>query len=87
MGAGVGQILFLMFKSIFVLIIAAFIVASLSSGFFLNLWLRNFAYQTNVSIWIFIVTGLIALGFVWITVSYHFLKVARKNPVEALRYE
>jgi putative ABC transport system permease protein len=87
MGATVTQIIFMMFKSILILILIAFIVASLSSGYFLDLWLRNFAYQTNITFWIFILTGVIALVLVWITVSYHFLKIARKNPVEALRYE
>jgi len=50
-------------------------------------WLQNFAYKTSLSWWIFILSGLFALLIALITVSWQTFKAARKNPVEALRYE
>lgn len=50
-------------------------------------WLQNFAYRTELSWWIFILAGVITLFIVMITVSWQTFKVARRNPIEALRYE
>jgi putative ABC transport system permease protein len=53
----------------------------------MNLWLKNFAYRTNLSWWIFALAGLIALGIALFTVSWQSLRAATRNPVESLRYE
>ncbi|NBC82490.1 MAG: hypothetical protein GVY19_03820 [Bacteroidetes bacterium] len=50
-------------------------------------WLANFAYQTGLSLWIFIMAGLIALVVAILTVSWQSWRAASRNPVEALRYE
>ncbi len=50
-------------------------------------WLEAFAYKTGLSWWIFLLAGLIALVLSAIPVSIQSWKVARRNPIEALRYE
>jgi len=65
----------------------AFIIATPIVYYAAHQWLQNFAYRTPISWWIFILAGLIALFIVMITVSWQTFKVARRNPVEALRYE
>jgi putative ABC transport system permease protein len=65
----------------------AFIIATPIAYYATQRWLQNFAYRTTLSWWIFILAGLIALIIVMITVSWQSFKVARRNPVEALRYE
>jgi putative ABC transport system permease protein len=50
-------------------------------------WLHNFAYRTNLSIWIFILSGLVVLAIALLTVSYQTIKAATANPVESLKYE
>ena len=50
-------------------------------------WLQNFAYRVDLSIWIFLSGGAAAIAIAIITVSFHSLKAALANPVEALRYE
>ena len=50
-------------------------------------WLQNFAISIELSVDIFIISGLSALCIAVMTVSYQALKAARGNPVEALRYE
>jgi putative ABC transport system permease protein len=53
----------------------------------MNKWLENFAYKTQLSWWIFLITGVSALGIALLTVSFQSYKAARKNPIEALRYK
>jgi ABC-type antimicrobial peptide transport system permease subunit len=55
--------------------------------YFMNKWLQNFAYRTGLSIWIFLLSGLAALGIALFTVSYKSIKAATANPVDSLRYE
>ncbi|HKK09776.1 MAG TPA: FtsX-like permease family protein, partial [Bacteroidales bacterium] len=65
----------------------AFIVATPVSWYVAETWLQNFAYKTELSWWIFILSGIITLCIVLITVSWQTFRVARRNPVDALRYE
>ncbi|MFO7925015.1 MAG: FtsX-like permease family protein [Bacteroidales bacterium] len=65
----------------------AFILATPVAWYAMNRWLHNFAYQTELSWWIFALAGLIALGIALLTVSWQSWRAARRNPVEALRYE
>jgi len=65
----------------------AFVIATPIAYYAVQQWLQNFAYQTPISWWIFILAGIIALLIVMLTVSWQSFKVARRNPVEALRYE
>ena len=65
----------------------AFIIATPIVYYASKQWLQNFAYRTELSWWIFVLSGIITLCIVIITVSWQTFKVARRNPVEALRYE
>ncbi|MFQ5753764.1 MAG: ABC transporter permease, partial [bacterium] len=53
----------------------------------MNKWLQSFAYRINVSWWIFVLAGGLALVIALLTVSYQAIKTATANPLEALRYE
>jgi putative ABC transport system permease protein len=50
-------------------------------------WLENFAYKSELSWWIFVMAGLLALVVALLTVCWQSWTAASKNPVEALRYE
>ena len=65
----------------------AFVIACPLTYYILNKWLSNFAYKTEISWWIFVLSGLIAVGIALITVSWQSWKAAKRNPVESLRYE
>jgi putative ABC transport system permease protein len=68
-------------------LLLAFVIATPMAWYASQQWLQNFAYQTPISWWIFLLAGIIALMIVMLTVSWQTFKVARRNPVEALRYE
>jgi putative ABC transport system permease protein len=53
----------------------------------MNKWLQNFAYQTTMKFWVFLVSSCIGLVIAIAVVVYQSLKAARINPVEALKYE
>ena len=65
----------------------AFVIATPITYYVASEWLQNFAYRTRLSWWIFVLAGMITLLVVLLTVSWQTFKVARRNPVEALRYE
>ncbi len=50
-------------------------------------WLSGFAYRIDVGALPFAFVCLVAISIGWITVASHAFRVARSNPVEALRYE
>jgi putative ABC transport system permease protein len=81
---GVGA----MFISDFIKWVAfAFIIACPIAYYAMNKWLQNFAFKTELSWWVFVLGGGIALVISLLTVSWQSWRAATKNPVEALRYE
>ena len=55
--------------------------------YYLQNWLQGFAYRITLSPIYFAAAGLAALLIAWVTVFSHALRVARSNPIHALRYE
>jgi putative ABC transport system permease protein len=66
---------------------AAFVIAIPVAWYAMNRWLQNFAFRIELSWWIFALAGLMALVIALLTVSWQAWRAARRNPVEALRYE
>jgi putative ABC transport system permease protein len=50
-------------------------------------WLHVYAYQIDISWWIFALAGGIALSIALATVSFNAIKAARAHPVKSLRTE
>jgi putative ABC transport system permease protein len=65
----------------------AFIIACPVAFYAIHKWLQSFVYRTDVKWWVFIASGSIVAGVSLVTVSLQTWRAARKNPVEALRYE
>ncbi|MFC1724536.1 ABC transporter permease [candidate division KSB1 bacterium] len=86
-GASVSNIIGLVTKEIFFLVIAANIIAWPSAWFIMDKWLNGFAYKTGMSIGLFLYGGLLVLLVSMLTISYQIIKAARRNPVDSLKYE
>ncbi|GEM_PF-1439099 len=86
-GAKASEILLMLNSNLVKWVLVAFIISVPVSWYFINLWLRSYAYKTQISWWIFAIAGLAALVIALITVSWHSWRAATRNPVEALRYE
>jgi len=86
-GATVYEIVRMLNKDFVSWVAIAFVIASPIAYYSMSKWLQNFAYKTELSWWIFALAGVVALLIALITVSWQTFKAARRNPVEALRYE
>jgi putative ABC transport system permease protein len=52
-----------------------------------NRWLREFAYKTSVSWWIFGLAAILALVIAFVTISLQAFRTATANPVKSLKEE
>eukprot|EP01029_Cantina_marsupialis_P010414 TRINITY_DN2376_c0_g1_i1.p1 TRINITY_DN2376_c0_g1~~TRINITY_DN2376_c0_g1_i1.p1 ORF type:complete len:796 (+),score=18.75 TRINITY_DN2376_c0_g1_i1:2546-4933(+) len=86
-GAKTFEIVRMLNRDFLRLVVIAFALACPISWYVMNKWLQNFAYKTELSWWIFVLAGIIAMGIALLTVSLQSWKAARRNPVESLRYE
>jgi putative ABC transport system permease protein len=86
-GANIGNIIYLFSKEIIVLILIALTIATPVSVLVMKNWLLNYAFRTNITLWIYIAGGLITITIALITVGWQTWRAATRNPVEALRYE
>lgn len=86
-GAKVSEILAMLNMDFVKWVAIAFVIATPIAYYAMNKWLENFAYKTELSWWIFALSGMLALGIALLTVSWQSWKAATRNPVEALRYE
>lgn len=68
-------------------VLIANLIAGPIAWYFINNWLTGFAYRIELSFLYFVAAGLLALLIAWGTVAGHAWKVARSNPIKALRYE
>ncbi|MGI8582767.1 MAG: ABC transporter permease [Chitinophagaceae bacterium] len=87
LGASVTAIVTLLSKDFLKLVLLAFIIATPIAWYFMNKWLQDFAYRINISIWLFVIAGIVALGIALITVSLQAIKAAIANPIKNLRTE
>ena len=86
-GATVKDIVILLSKEFAVLVSIAFIIAAPVAYYLMSRWLDDYAYRTNLSYWIFALSGMLALLIALLTVSYHAIKAALSNPAKSLKYE
>jgi len=87
MGASVSSVSALLSKEFMILVAIAFVVASGLAWYAMDNWLGTFAYRIELGPAVFIMGGLMAAIIAWLTVSFHFIKAARSNPSDSLRYE
>jgi putative ABC transport system permease protein len=86
-GAKVIELFNFLNKEFIMLCIAGFMISSPLALYFSKEWTKNFAYKIAPAWWILAIVLLTIILIVFVTVSIQTVRVARKNPVEALRYE
>jgi putative ABC transport system permease protein len=87
LGASTSNIVLMLNKNFTILVLIATIIAAPIAWYFMKEWLADFAFQTDLNIWLFVFSGLVVLGIAWLSVGYQSLKAAMANPVESLRSE
>ncbi|MEO6453761.1 MAG: ABC transporter permease [Ginsengibacter sp.] len=87
LGATISNIVVLLSKDFIKLVIVAIVIASPVAWFIMHNWLQDFAYRINISWWIFLLAGLLAVLIALFTISFQSIKAAMSNPVKSLRTE
>jgi len=87
-GAGVGDILFLLYREFFWLILIGFILAVPVAWWRLTIWLESsFIYFVDIRWGSMLLAGFLAMVVGLATISYHVVRAASIDPVNAIKYE
>jgi putative ABC transport system permease protein len=87
LGASTGSITRLLSKDFIKLVLIANIIAFPLAWYAMSQWLKNFSYKIDMSVWFFVLSGLIAISVALLTVGHQSLKAALMNPVKSLKSE
>ncbi|HKU63736.1 MAG TPA: ABC transporter permease [Rhizomicrobium sp.] len=86
-GARTRDVVFLLLWQFSLPVVLANLIAWPLAWYYLQGWLQGFAYRITLNPFYFAAAGLAALLIAWATILGHALRVARANPIHALRYE
>ena len=87
MGASVSALWQMLSKDFVILVLISCVIAIPIGYYFMNDWLQEFEYRTEISAWTFVMTIVSAIAITLITVSFQSVKAALMNPVKSLRSE
>ena len=87
LGATVPSLVGLISKDFSQLVFISFLFSSPIAWWLLKMYLERYPIHTNISWWVFPLTGVIALLFALVIVSTQALRAANSNPVKSLRSE
>ncbi|RYF71230.1 MAG: FtsX-like permease family protein, partial [Cytophagaceae bacterium] len=87
LGASILNVWGLLSREFIYLVGIAFIIATPIAYFLLSNWLQKYEYRTELSWWIFALTGLGAMAVTLLTVSFQSIKAALLDPVKSLKIE
>jgi putative ABC transport system permease protein len=87
LGASVATVTSLLTKEFVKLVGISVLIASPLAWLYMNFFLQQFSYRTNISWWILPASGIIAMVIAIATISFQTIKTAVANPVNALRSE
>ena len=87
LGASVSSITRLLSLDFIKLVGLGILIAIPVSYYFMNKWLSDFAYRSQISWWVFALAAFIASGITIFTISFHSIRAAMANPVLSLKNE
>ena len=87
LGAGTFRLVRLLSKDFIMLVGIAALIAIPVAAWAMKAWLTGFAYQTELSWWIFAAAGLAAVAIALLTISFQTIRAANANPADSLRTE
>jgi putative ABC transport system permease protein len=87
LGSSVFGIIRLITTDYILLILLANLIAWPITYFAMSKWLNNFAYQSQIGILLFGLTGILTMMIALLTVIFKALKSATVNPMNAIKYE
>jgi len=86
-GASITKIVKMLSVEFLKLMFIANLIAWPISYFSVNNWLQDYAYHMTLKATPFLIASALTFIVAFLTVGFQAMKAARKNPVDALRYE
>jgi putative ABC transport system permease protein len=86
-GAKTRHIVLLLLWQFSIPVLVANVIAWPFAYFYLHRWLESYPYRIALNPLYFFAAGSVALIIAWATIYVHAQRVARANPIDALRYE
>ncbi len=86
-GARVSEVMVMLNFNLVKWVGTAFVIAVPLAYYAMHRWLQSFAYKTHLTVWIFVLAGIIAAAIALLTVSWQSWRAASRNPADTLRYE
>jgi putative ABC transport system permease protein len=87
LGASAQGLAGLLSKDFIQLVAISCLIAFPVAWWMMHNWLQDYEYRIDISWWIFIAAGLLAILIALITVSFQAIRAALMNPVKSLRTE
>lgn len=87
LGASAPNLVVLMSKDFLLLVLVAAAIAFPVAWYSLNNFLQGYAYRTNLSWWVFALSGLATLLIAMFTVGFKCVQASLANPIKALKNE
>lgn len=87
LGASIRNLFVMLSKDFGIMILIAGGISTPVVWYTISGWLENYAYQTEISWWIFVLPLLVMLVIVLVTIGQHAIRAVFTNPVESLKYE
>ncbi|MDP4218044.1 MAG: ABC transporter permease [Bacteroidota bacterium] len=87
LGASVLSIINLLSADFLILVMISYLIAAPAAWWFMQGWLKNFAYRTGIGWWVFLAAGSMTVLVALFTISFQAIKAAIANPVKSLSSE
>jgi putative ABC transport system permease protein len=87
LGASTGRLTFLLSAGFVRLAVVAMFVAFPLAWWAMGQWLQDFVYRISISVWVFVLSGVLVLAVTLATVSIQAVKTALLNPAVSMRSE
>ena len=87
LGASVANLWQMLSKDFVLLVIISCMISIPLAWYGMNEWLAKYSYRTEISWWVFAISGIGALSVTLLTVSYQAIRAALLNPVKSLKME
>lgn len=87
LGASLTQLVSLLSKDLMALIGIAFLITIPLAWWTVDSWLKDFAYRTEISWWVFALSGAGMMLVAFTVLGFRIIRAATANPVESLRTE
>jgi putative ABC transport system permease protein len=85
LGATRSQIVMLLSREFLVLVSIGMLIAMPLAWWAGREWLNDFAYRTNINVWMFLLAAVVATAIAFVSVALQSARAAGANPVNSLK--